>query len=259
MVEIQLLNSANSERVLFLNPMGATKEFWEPVAFLFKDDFEICFCEYPGYSTNPYKPYHSVGDIALSINIQLLDLEPKPIHIIGFSFGSWVAQQIISIGQIKPSSLVLIGSSERIYEHGKVMIKNWLNLYEPLGINYILAQIGLWSFYTKTFEEVPDLLNNYIKRTVSGVNDNEAVLSQMRVALYYTESIDLSMIECPALILRGTFDHFFPKFCSEHLISHIKNSMLVEVPNSAHAAVIENPFFVGKQLIKFIQQNVCSK
>lgn len=255
MIKLRQKNQATGrERVLFLNPMGADSAVWKMTEQAFAG-FECCFCDYPGYLDNPYVPYDSFATLADELIGQLELLDDKPLHIVGFSFGSWLAQHVVHQSRaLHIKSFVLIGSSEKIYTHGMEMMKSWLGLYRAAGIGEVIRQLALWSFYTKTFDIVPDLVDIYVKKTASLINDDMAIINQLIIGERFTMPLDMSAVNLPCLILRGAHDFLYPRFCSEVLNSRIRNSILVEIPEAAHAVVSEQPAAVLQAIKLFINQ-----
>ena len=253
---LKLDNTNQSERILFLNPMGSSSKIWYPIS-AYLQAYEICFCDYPGFDAIPYQSFSTISELAESIKSELDDLSSKPTHIVGFSFGSWLTQHLVCELDFSVESVTLIGSSERIYRQGREMIGNWKDIYERThSIEDVLSQIAFWSFYTKTFESVEGLLKNFMSSTIKLLNNQEVILDQMSMALKFQTPVDLSKMNCPTLILRGKEDAFYPRFCSQNLVDLISDAKLIEIPETAHAVVSENPRAVAKEINSFLTSNL---
>jgi pimeloyl-ACP methyl ester carboxylesterase len=210
------------ERLLLLNPLGSDAGIWKMIEKSF-EDFEICLCEYPGYGDNPYEAYDSFETLADDLIQQIGKMNNKPLHIVGFSFGSWLAQHLVyRPGDLDIRSMTLIGSSEKIYTHGLEMMKSWMEVYQKSGIDSVIKQFALWSFYTKTFDVIPNLMDIYLKKTLFCINNDKAIINQIRVGTKFTTALDMSAIGIRCLILRGQHDFLYPKFCSDILNKRIK-------------------------------------
>lgn len=250
-IKLTIKNEEQSERVVFLNPLGTNREFWAAIAMML-NDFETVFVDYSGYFESDYYAFDSVAEIATCVEEQLEYLSPKPTHLIGASLGSWVAQRMCLAMTETVSSLTLISPSKRLYKHGQNILANWMELYQVGQVDTVLRQFAFWSFYTKSFELIHNLTENYVQKTKGFFVHSQVLYDQMRIARAYDTAVDLEQIKVPTLILRGDSDSFYPKSCSEDLHREIANSTFLEVPESGHACVSENPMFIAKKTYGFL-------
>jgi pimeloyl-ACP methyl ester carboxylesterase len=249
-LQLKLLGAAEGPRLLLLNPMASSSQVWYPLVQAFAASHEVVLTEYPGFGGSPAEPLVSLPDIARRVAVSLAGLPPKPVHLIGYSFGAWVAQQIALQGDLAVRSLTLLGSSDKIYQLGIQMIGEWLKQMEVMGLEAVLAQIGFWSFSPASFERVPDLLRRFIRGTLAACAEPRVFSEQLALCAAYSECPELQKIAAPTLILRGELDIFYPRFCAEVLRDLIPGSRYVEVPATAHALLWEN----AGQVIQEVQQ-----
>lgn len=251
----QQLNETAPQRILCLNPMGCGSDIWVSSMEKMSEQFEILLVDYPGFSSSTFREMQSVQELTQSICNTLLQLSPKPLHIIGYSFGSWIAQNLVFDKRLDLRSLTLMGSSDRIYNQGVFMADEWEMMIKKIGIDSFLAQLAFWSFCTQTFEAAPVILRSFIRGCKRSCKEPEVYLNQLQMVKSYREGVPLSEIKVPTLIVRGEFDCLYPAFCSEKLQKEIPQSQLCTVPQAGHAALWENPSFVSKEIEQFIRVN----
>ncbi|MBE1555424.1 alpha/beta fold hydrolase [Sporosarcina limicola] len=250
----EIINAGNPERIIFFNPLASDFTVWKSMVNFFKEDYEVVLIDYPGYGLSPYEPIQSLEWLSDKILSQLQTLDLKPTHLIGYSFGSWIAQRLATSELLNIKTLSLIGSSAHVYQLGIFMTEGWLEILETCGVDAMLKQLSYWSFHPLTFQQNPKLLNIYVRSSKKGINNIETLKDQIKAISNYQEATDLSRISVPTLILRGEYDISYPKFCSEKLIKLIKDTTYIEIEHSAHSTLWEQPKEVIKAVSTFLNK-----
>jgi 3-oxoadipate enol-lactonase/4-carboxymuconolactone decarboxylase len=251
---LQLHGPAGGPRVVLLNPMASSSQVWQPIVQVLAETYEVVLTEYPGFGGTPAEPLGSLPEVARRVAASVRSLPPKPVHLFGYSFGAWVAQQIALQNELPVRSLTLLGSSDKIYQQGIQMIGEWLRQMEVMGLEAVLAQIGFWSFSPASFEAVPGLLRRFIRGTLATCSEPQVFRDQLALCAAYVQRPELQRIAAPTLVLRGELDIFYPRFCSEALRDIIPDSRLVEIPATAHAALLENAGQVVREFRQFVDE-----
>ncbi|HRC86180.1 MAG TPA: hypothetical protein PK413_11270, partial [Thermoanaerobaculia bacterium] len=154
--------------------------------------------------------------------------------------------------EVEVASLLLIGSADRIYPMGMRMLEQWLQLIDVAGIEATLAEIAFWNFSAASFEKVPDLLQRFVRGGLASFGDTEIFKHQMRLCHAYSTRPPLERITAPTLVARGELDFFYPQFCSQALADAIPGSRMVEIAQTAHAVLWENPEAVARLACEFV-------
>ncbi|WP_158626866.1 alpha/beta fold hydrolase [Flavobacterium sp. GT3R68] len=133
------LNTACKKRILFLNPMGTTSQYWLQNLQIHNsfENFELVFLDYPGYASVDFYYVESLQKLAREIADDLQQLNSKETIVIGFSYGGNVA--ICLTEYLSIHKMVLIGTNPYIH-------KNEIKFYEYLENS--LKQNGLYDFST---------------------------------------------------------------------------------------------------------------
>ncbi|TCS95799.1 alpha/beta fold hydrolase [Hazenella coriacea] len=254
-LSVKQINQTAPQRVLCLNPMGCGSEIWISSMEQMSEQYEILLMDYPGFSSSEFLETQTVEELTQLVSHTLMQLPTKPLHMIGYSFGSWIAQNLVFDERLDLRSLTVMGSSDRIYNQGILMADEWENIIRNMGIDSFLAQLAFWSFCTQTFEAGSFILRSFVRGCKKSCKDPEVFLNQLQMVKSYQQGVPLSEIKVPTLIIRGEFDCLYPAFCSELLHKEIPNSQLCTVPRAGHAALWENPSFVSKEIEQFVQVN----
>lgn len=255
MLHIQQINEDKPQRVLFLNPLGCSSSVWLSSLKTF-DDYEVVLIDYPGFGKSEFLPVNSVEDLSVQISESINRLPQKPLHLIGYSFGSWVAQNLVARGQVSQiQSLTLLGSSDHVYNQGIFMIDEWINIIKDMGLESYYKQLAFWSFCTQTFEETPALLNIFIRSGLKSCKDPEVMINQLEVAKKYKHGIDFNDITIPTHIVHGELDCLYPPFCPKKLVNAISHSHLSIVEGVGHSALWEKNQHVSSLICQFIKEN----
>lgn len=249
------MNETAPQRILCLNPMGCGSDIWISSMEKMSRQYEVVLLDYPGFSSSAYQEIQTIQELTQLISHTLLQLPRKPLHIIGYSLGSWVAQNLVFDDRFDIRSLIVMGSSDRIYNQGIFMADEWETMIKQMGIDSFLAQLAFWSFCTQTFEAAPVILRSFIRGCKRSCQEPEIYLNQLQMVKNYKQGVSLNEINVPTLIIRGEFDCLYPAFCSKLLENEIPNSQCCTVPRAGHAALWENPSFVSKEIEQFIQVN----
>jgi pimeloyl-ACP methyl ester carboxylesterase len=134
---VKVLNEQSKKRILFLNPISATTDYWTQNLKIQNrfENYELIFLDYPGYSTVAFTPIDNLQNLANEITNDLNELSVKETVVIGFSYGGNVAIHLSLF--FKFEKMVLIGTNP-------YMLENEMRFYEYLEND--LNKNGLYAF-----------------------------------------------------------------------------------------------------------------
>ena len=254
-IEIKITNkSLKNDRLILLNPLGSSYYIWANLIEKYKSSFEIVLLNYPGYGNTEFFDFKTIECLSDEVFKKINVLPKKRTHLIGYSFGGWIAQQLIVRNEYNCNSLILISASNHIYPKGKKMIEGWLKNYSSLGIKFIMEQIALWSFNNSTFESNTNLIEDFYYASKKSFSDNNVLINQLNLSMSYINTLDCSNINIPVLLIRGEYDDFFPYYSTKKLKRMLKTSKIIIVPNTGHSVLIEKPEFVSSEILSFVEK-----
>jgi pimeloyl-ACP methyl ester carboxylesterase len=221
-----------------------------------------------GNTTMGSKPYTSqqlANDAA-----GLLDVLKIPkADVMGYSLGSWIAQQLTIMYPDKVNSLVLVGSScggkdhtpkppEFIKLQAEMVNKslNNVSISQEEMKELVSASLGAgWiKLHPESLENIPTL-----QQAKPGLPP-EAMNNQMNVGKEWEDNPnwsgacdELAKLAKPTLVITGTDDNMYaPHVNSLKIVEKIPGAWLVQIKNAGHAVMDQYPEEIGKILNTFL-------
>jgi len=218
--------------------------------------------------TNPYTPEQLANDTA-----GLLDaLKIPKADVMGYSLGSYLAEQLTMMHPDKVNSLILIGSScggkdhtpkpPEFLELQSVIVNNSLNNI-PTTQEQIksLVTASLGSGWIKLHPESLEGFENIttFQQLKPAVNP-EMVNNQNNVGKHWEDNPawsgacdELAKLDKPTLVITGTDDNFYqPHVNSLKIAEKIPGAWLVQIKNAGHAVPDQYPDEISKILQTFL-------
>ena len=218
--------------------------------------------------TNPYTPQQLANDTA-----GLLDaLKIPKADVMGYSLGSYLAQQLTIMYPNKVNSLVLIGSSCGGKDHTPKP-PEFLKLQSDV-VNNSLHNIPMTQEEIKSFVSAslgsgwiklhPESLEGFENITTfqqlkPAVNP-EMVNNQNNLGKHWEDNPnwsgacdELAKLDKPTLVITGTEDNFYePHVNSLKIAEKIPGAWLVQIKDAGHAVVDQYPEEMGKIMNTFL-------
>ncbi len=179
--------------------------------------------------------------------------------LVGLSMGGYIAFRAIEKEQDKFGSLILCDTrTESDNNEGKIKRSNAINQINIDGVEAFVNDFVPGCFHPKTIEKSSEMYESILadckKQNAVGV---KGALIAMLSRGDTTKS--LKNIKIPTLVLCGRKDALTPPEIMEGIAKKIKKSKFVVVPKAGHMIPLENPEFVNKNILKFLEKNSISK
>src|SRR5215813_4893279 len=217
--------------------------------------------------SKPYTPSQLANDTT-----GLMDaLKIPKAAVMGYSLGSYIAQQVTMMHPDKVNSLVLIGSSCGGREG--VPAPPEFRKFQSQVINQSLNHIPISHAQMQALT-VASLGQGWLRLHPESakVPENITTLQQLRpglppkvandqiIAAKYWEAInwsgasdELAKLDKPTLVITGTDDNFYqPHVNSLKIAEKIPGAWLVQIKNAGHAIMNQYPAEVGKIMNTFL-------
>lgn len=189
--------------------------------------------------------------------VELMDaLGLEKAHVIGYSLGGMIAQQIALHHPEKVRSLVLLGSSAKSDAYAINMLrairaaKNKLSNQDfwTLMSTYVLT----WRFH-----ENSDMMQRWMDLVTSdGYYQSPASVSRQVDAILTHDTTELlSGVDVPTLLMVGDEDLILPVRHSEFLHQQIAGSQLKFIPYCGHSGLSEGVATFNPAVLEFIAQH----
>jgi pimeloyl-ACP methyl ester carboxylesterase len=187
----------------------------------------------------------------------LLDaLEIARPHVVGFSLGAAIAQEIVLARPDRVRSLVLISAYTGSDPRGEALFNGWKLLRRTLSPEDYARTTLPW-VYTHDEYRIPGLIDRVVKASTHGDASDEAqcFARQVDATLSFSSEERLREIAAPTLIIAAEDDLLAPLRFARTLEAHILNSRLEIIPNAGHGVLWTRAREIAGLLRTFIGQH----
>lgn len=255
------------EAVCLLNGLAMHTKAWYGFLPRLLENWDVLLYDYPGQgqSTKLDVPY-SITDFARYLSAIMDQLEVRGLHLMGISYGGFVALEFARLSQERLHTLTLSGilaSRERLFE-----------LYQEISLR----------FYRST-EEVFDLYTHYMYEKIFGesfaatippeqfeamrqrffdryVGDRHCLIRLTEAQDPFFESIEervegYRQVATPTLVVAGDQDRAIPLWQQKKLLDIFPNSRWELIPDSGHVVYLERPDQFFGMIERFMRAKSC--
>lgn len=217
--QVNYIQYGEGKDVVLLHGWGQNIEMMKPLGDNLKNN-RITILDFPGFgeSEEPTVAY-TIYDYVDILEELLKELKIKDPIVIGHSFGGRVA--IIYASRNETEKVVLFGSPCVREEHKSTK-----------------------EVFLKKMKKLPGMnkIGEFAKKYI-GSEDYRNATKVMRETLVNVVNVDLSkeakQINCPTLLIWGTFDEAAPLEDAKKLEKLLKDGALIEIPGCTHYAYLE--------------------
>lgn len=269
-IDIAYKMSGNGEPILLIPGGSAGMNAWDPsfIRDLSSNHTVIVFDPRGVGNTtigsNPYTMQQLANDTA-----GLLDaLKIQNANVLGYSLGSYTAQQLVLTNPEKVSRLILAGSScggkesmpkppEFLNLQNELVnkISNNVTISREENIELLNASVGAgWiRLHPETLENVTEGKGFFASISPEAQEGQNNIGHSWEATNWDGVCEELTKLALPALIITGTDDNYYqPHENSLILAEKIPGAWLVQIENAAHAVMDQYPDEIGKILQTFL-------
>ncbi|MBI5193689.1 MAG: alpha/beta fold hydrolase [Nitrospirae bacterium] len=204
--------------------------------------------------TDTTKPPYSAEQMAGDVKGLMDVLGVRNAHILGYSMGGQIAQELAGMYPGYVRSLILAGSYARQTPIGLSKTRLLLQMFmEGVNPEFVVKTFFLWLFSNRFFEDeeqvniaVKNFLNPHYPQPPDGLE------GQGLSIINYDGRERVGKISAPTLIIAGKNDIAIPLSCTEGLASKIPNSELIILENAAHSMIFEEPERFNRIVMEFL-------
>lgn len=240
---LRMFRGGAGRPALFLHG-GAGLSAWTPFFQAVSENVDLIVPEHPGFGESDNPDWlRSVSDLAL-FYLDLLDaMELSDVHLIGNSFGGWIAAEMAVRDCSRLRSLTLIGPAGLPPVGEQADIFRWphADSTRNLFYNQAIAERMLAAVPT------PEQLANQLK--------NQTTMARLGASCRLTNP-DLGRwlhrIKVPAHVVWGRHDKYCPVATAEAWSSAIPHARATIVDEAGHLPHAEQPQATGKAVTAFL-------
>ncbi|MGH7324334.1 MAG: alpha/beta fold hydrolase [Candidatus Rokuibacteriota bacterium] len=243
---VRLLSGGSGPPLLYLHGAGGAGR-WLAFQERLAERFSVYLPSHPGHGGSPAAEWiEHISDLAFHY-LDFLDEQRLPrVHLVGASFGGWIAAEMATMASHRLHSLTLI---------------------DPVGI-----KVEGWIYPFLFAMELPELVSTVFHNPVAALAlaprdmtsvDGLAELYRERAALarvswnpYLYDPLlrrRLGRITAPTLLCWGQHDRVAPHVCAEAWAKEIPGAVLRIFADSGHVPHLEEPEAVAAAIAEFAQ------
>jgi pimeloyl-ACP methyl ester carboxylesterase len=198
----------------------------------------------------------TMRDLAEDLAALLAGLRVERAHVLGASFGGFVAQEFALAHPERTRSLVLCCTSYGGPGHvppapetlAAIASTKGLNTQERVRENLLLA------FSPRFVEESPEEVERVISLRAESDVPEHAYTRQLQAAFAFDAAARVGAIKAPTLVVTGDADAIVPHENSVNLAAAIPGAALRVIDGGSHAFFIERAAAFNRAVLEFVEQ-----
>ncbi len=208
-----------------------------------------------GQSEDPGGPI-TTAEMAEDTRALLDHLGIARAHVLGGFLGGMIAQELAIAHPTRLASLILVGTYARADAKRRAIVDLWKSMVE-LGVPAELRIKNrlIWTHGEATLEQ-EDLIEamwRFYLRDDAPIDDK--VFARQAEACMRHDALDrIGRIEAPTLVVNGEGDILTPQHLAREIVSRVRNSRLVLLPNAGHLVAAELAPRFNRLVIRFLAE-----
>ncbi|MGE5594566.1 MAG: alpha/beta fold hydrolase [Hyphomicrobiales bacterium] len=212
-----------------------------------------------GRTSSPDRPYSIAG--MADDTVRLMDqLGIAKAHVLGFSMGGYIAQELALAYPDRVNKLILLCTAPDIDGYGRAVVRSWIDVRRSSMSREQVVR------HTSVFLYSPGLMNDQARYERSIQNSlanpwaqqDHAFIRQAQAVLQFNAADRLSNLKHETLVVSATDDILVPKRNGERLAQLLPNATYKELPG-AHVGCIEYPNEYNSAFLEFLGAGVAKE
>jgi pimeloyl-ACP methyl ester carboxylesterase len=250
--------TGSGETILWIPGTGELGSVWNEYQVpRFRDGYECITVDLPGAGQSIETGEFTPMDLARAL-AELLDaLGRRSVHVVGFSLGASVGQELAIARPDLVRSLTLIGSWSSTALETHIRRHTEARLYSlENATTDVYKLFAYWMIAPTLFDEEPGLratIESLLLKHASSRSDGLA--RQYRANLAHDTRDRLGNVACATLLIYGEEDLIaFPRY-GRPILDAIPDSRIVLIPRAGHLAILERPTEVNDAIASFLNEH----
>ena len=230
--------------LLLLGGLSDPAETWQAQIDAFSDRYRVIAPDNRGAGRSPVPSAGiAIGAMAADAADVLRELEAEPAHVMGFSMGGAIAQELALAHPDLVRSLVLNGTYSHPDAYFRQMVLSWMTAARHASSEReLLETFFLWIYTRRAHRDgtvaalIAEALESPLAQTPEGF------YAQAQACIDWPGTAErLGAIAAPALVTVGGEDIACPPRLSRELVAGLPDAELVVLPGEAHQPFQEVP------------------
>ncbi len=259
----ELFGDDDREVVCLLNGLAMHTGAWYGFLSRLRPDYRVLLWDYPGQGRS------STADVPYSLErfadylCRILDeIDARRIHLMGISYGGFVALEFARQFQQRLHTLILSGillSHEKLFDMYQALSLRFYRADEAtfdLYTHYMYEKIFGESFVRSAGEKLENMRRSFYDRYV---NRRNALIRLTEAQDPFFAKLDQRMAEyravrTPTLLISGESDRVMAPNVQKKIVSILPNSRFELVPDSGHVVYLEQPDLFWGRMREWLRQ-----
>lgn len=239
-IQLHYTEQGSGPPVLLIMGITAPGSVWEQHANFWSQSFRCLMPDNRGVGRSD-KPAGLYSSAMMADDFAgLLDqLRTEPVHIVGCSMGSTIAQQLALRHPTKVRSLVLMCPWARCDRYAKGVFEHMAMQKARLRPEEFAHYIQLLIFSKQTWDSESGYTDLVQSRQLAALDPApqplHALEAQAAACVRHDVLAELGSISCPTLVIGGEADIFTPAWMAREVAGAIRGAELHLYPEAGHA------------------------
>jgi pimeloyl-ACP methyl ester carboxylesterase len=180
----------------------------------------------------------------------------KKAHVLGYSMGGMIAQEMALNYPQKIAGLILVATDCGISLRIKAKPETTRRFSEMIRLGTDEAKLAAAGclFAKQTFESKPKVIQRYTEVSQRFPASQKILAKQWAAVTQHDACRRLSQISSPTLAITGSEDVLIPQKNAAILAERIPDAQKISIDGGGHLFLIEQPRQFNEAVIKFLQE-----
>lgn len=241
--------------IVLLHGVGLDAKMWHRCLPRLTGQFRVTSIDLRGHGRSPAAtPGLTLADLSSDVAGVLDQISALRAHLVGFSLGALVAQQLALAEPQRVQSLTLVSSVADRSTDQRAAVTERLRLAAEDRAATVQAAIDRW-FSQAWRNREPELVEQ-VRRTMLGA-DPASYLACYQVFATADAQLwpQLPQITCPTLVVTGAADTGSTPEMTHRIADAISDAKPLVFPDTGHLLPLERPFELSQALIDLIERS----
>ena len=243
--------SGSGASVVLIHGVGADGRSWDGVVKSLGEEFTTLALDLAGHGRSaPIREPYSLERFAADVLATMDRAGMERAHVVGFSLGGLIAQQIALAAPERVDRLALLAAVAGRTDEERAKVVGRLDAIRSGGIAAVTGAARERWFTAEFARDNPERIAQRIAELEA--NDLESYLEAYRVFGTSELGPELHRITARTLVLTGEHDVGSNTRMARFMHEAIRTSELVILPRLKHSLLVEAPLLVARALRRFL-------
>ena len=257
-VDLYYEELGDGEPLILIPGLAAGRWIWLKQVLQLSEHFRVITFDPRGLGLSPlYSDQLTIPLLADDVVVLLQRLGIKRAHILGASFGGFVAQEFALAHPEMTRTLVLSCTSFGGPRHVAPPMETLKAIASTDGFNTEerIRRILLPAFSPDFVCDHPEKVDEIVNLRLSGTVTEDAYRDQIIAAVAFNAEPKLGHLKAPTLVISGDSDAIVPVQNSRNLASRIPGAELRIIEGGSHLFFIERSEEFNRTVIEFLKEH----